>query len=67
MKAIDFTIDHEDVLILWGHSQHCYPGYTFEKFRNEIKGVYVNNYLPNRENPLTFSQWVNAQIITIAY
>ena len=64
---VDFTIDRNDALILWGHSMQAYKGYTFERFFNEIKEVYVNKYIPNRISPMTFSQWVNAQIIAIAY
>lgn len=65
MGTVDFTIDKDDALILFGHSQQAYPGYTFDKFFNEIKKVYVNNYLKNIANPKTFSQWVNAQIIAL--
>lgn len=64
---IDYTVDINDVLILWGHSMSAYDGYTFPQFFNEIKKAYANNYLPNRFKPKTFSEWVNAQIMVLAY
>lgn len=67
MKTIDLTIDMQDLKILFLHTQHAYQGYTFDMFCEEVKGTYINNYLPDRINPKTFSEWVNAQIIAIAY
>lgn len=63
MKAeIDFTIDETDLKVLFLHTRHVYPGYTFEKWVKEIKDVYAD-FIKGKENPKTFSQWVNGKII----
>ncbi len=65
-KQIDFTIDEMDLKTLFLHTRHCYKGYTFEKWCDEIKRVYAK-YHTQRETPKTFFEWVNGQILAIAY
>ena len=62
MGTTDFTIDQEDLKILFLHVEEAYQGYTFEKFVFVTKQAYVI-YAKSKENPKTFSQWVNGQII----
>lgn len=63
---IDFTIDETDLKVLFLHTKDAYPGFTFERWVNEVKDAY-QNYFKNRFSPKTFSEWVNGQIIYLAY
>lgn len=58
----DFTIDQQDLKILFVHTKEAYRGYTFERWCNEIKKAYIS-FIKYKVNPKTFSQWVNGQII----
>ena len=55
---IDFTIDKQDLQVLFLHTQDAYKGYTFERWEKEVKEAY-SNYFHKRENPKTFFEWVN--------
>jgi hypothetical protein len=66
MKNINFQIDLEDLQALYMHSRQAYGNMSFENWTSECKKAYVE-YLNNRENPKTYSEWVNAQIIALAY
>ena len=66
MKNIDFKIDLEDLQALYIHTRQAYGNMTFDSWLLECKKAY-KQYLTNRENPKTFSQWVNGQIIALAY
>lgn len=63
MKATtDFTIDQDDLKVLFLHTKIAYNGYTFERWCDEIKESYTR-FIKDKINPKTFSQWVNGQII----
>lgn len=59
-----FEIDQQDLQILFLKTKDAYKGYTFEKWVKEIKEVY-SSFIKGKENPKTFSQWVNGQIIVL--
>ena len=66
MKNINFQIDLESLQALYVHSRQAYGDIPFDSFVVECKKAYIE-YLTNRENPKTFSQWVNGQIIALNY
>ena len=69
VKEIDFTIDQEDLQILYLHIRYSYKRMSFDKWVIEVKNVYKEYHDRNLNNlekygtPITFSQWVNGQII----
>jgi len=64
MKTIDFTIDEQDLEILFRHTRHAYKGLSYGRWLVEIKKSY-SVYFEEREKSMTFSQWVNGQIIAL--
>ena len=66
MTAINFQIDQEDLQILYLHTREAYGNIVFNAWVIECEKGY-KDYLIDRENPKTFSQWVNAQIIALCY
>lgn len=64
MTQIDFTIDQNDLKILFLHTRHAYSSITFEKWVIEVKSAY-SSFIREKENPKTFSAWVNGQIIAL--
>ena len=66
MTTINFQIDKEDLQILYLHTKQAYGNIGFNVWVVECKKGY-QEYLINRENPKSFTQWVNAQIIALCY
>ena len=66
---IDFTIDQEDLQILYLLIRYSYKRMSFDKWVIEVKNVYKEYHDRNLNNlekygtPITFSRWVNGQII----
>ncbi len=54
----------EDLKILFLHTSHAYPNMIFSQWVEEIKKSYTS-FAEGKENPKTFSQWVNGQIIAL--
>lgn len=65
MKTVDFTIDKEDLKVLFVHTGFVYQKMNLEQFIKQVKKDYTS-YLIDRENPKNFSQWVNGQIISLS-
>lgn len=64
VNSVDFTIDQEDLKVLFIHTRHAYKGYTFERWVEEVKESYAS-FIKGKENPKSFSQWINGQIIAL--
>ena len=64
MKTIDFKIDQEDLKALFVLTRFAYGNMTFNSWVEECKNSYAS-FVKNKENPKTFSQWVNGQIIAL--
>jgi hypothetical protein len=68
-QNVDFTIDQDDLKCLFLHTEKAYQAYTFEKFVEECKQVYIDYRKRNLDNlakygePKSFSQWVNGQVV----
>jgi hypothetical protein len=68
---IDFTIDIEDLKILYLHTRHAYKDLLFDEWVIVVKTSYKEyhsrnlKYLEKYGTPKTFSQWVNVQIISL--
>lgn len=71
MKNLDFTIELEDLQILFVKTRHAYKNMSFEKWTEEAKKSYSeyhernSNDLKKYGQPKTFFQWVNGQIIAL--
>ena len=71
MENLNFTIDAQDLKILYLHTRDAYKGMSFEKWVIQAKDYYKIYYNRNLNNlqkygtPKTFSQWVNGQIISL--
>jgi hypothetical protein len=72
MENLDFTIDEQDLRILFLHTQTTkFTKDGFNQFILECKQSYFEYYKRNLNNvsryglPKTYSQWVNAQIIAL--
>lgn len=63
MKNIDFTIDQDDLKCLFIHTTNAYKGLYFNKWVEETKKAYSE--YAKRDDPKTFSQWINGQIIAL--
>tara|TARA_R110000796_G_scaffold239857_1_gene360668 strand:- start:2 stop:193 length:192 start_codon:yes stop_codon:yes gene_type:complete len=61
---IDYTIDQEDLQALFINTRFAYGSMSFEEWTVECKEAYAT-FIGGRETPLTFSQWVNGQILAI--
>lgn len=55
-------IDQEDLKVLFAHTKHAYGNITFEKWCQVVKESYLK-FIKGKENPKTYSQWINGQII----
>ena len=64
MKTLNFGIDQEDLKVLYIKVKSAYNNIPFNDFVGECKIVY-KEYTKNKENPKTYSQWVNGQIIAL--
>ena len=64
MKTLDFKIDELDLSLLYHHTKFAYAGMNFENWCKECKKSYVK-YVQNRKDVKTYSQYVNAQIISL--
>jgi hypothetical protein len=69
---MDFTIDEQDLRILFLHTQSTkFSKDGFKKFILDCENSYSEYYKRNMNNvsryglPKTYSQWVNAQIIAL--
>ena len=56
----------EDLQILFISTRVAYPGYTFESWKKEVEFTY-SEYCISRNNAMTFSQWINGQILLLNY
>lgn len=56
----------EDLQTLFLSTRIAYPGYTFESWKKEVEFAY-SEYCISREKPMTFSQWINGQILLLNY
>lgn len=71
MENLNFTIDAEDLKFMYSHTKHAYNGVSIDKWVIEVKNSYKEyfnrnlNDLQKYGTPKTFSQWVNAQIISL--
>lgn len=72
MKKLDFTIEEQDLRILFLKTQSTkFSADGFNDFINECKKAYSDYYNRNINNvskyglPKTYSQWVNGQIIAL--
>lgn len=68
---IDFSIDQDDLKILFLNTLHVYKEKSFDKWVIELKTSYKEyhnrnlNDLEKYGTPRTFSHWVNCQIIAL--
>ncbi len=66
----NLKIELEDLKALYAHTKNAYPGMTFKDWCKESEKSYLS-YFGNRElfnnRKYTYSQFVNAQIMAIAY
>lgn len=62
MKIVDFSIDQEDLKVLYVKTKHAYGNLDFEKWVKQVKNAY-SSFVKNKNNPKSFSDWVNGQII----
>ena len=60
----DFTIAPDDLKVLFAHTKYAYGNMTFTQWCDDVKKAYAN-FIKGKENPKTFSQWVNGQIIAL--
>lgn len=67
MKNPIMTIESNDLKVLYVSVKHAYNGMGFNEWVSVTKKSYIENYFNLRENPKTFSQWVNASILAINY
>jgi hypothetical protein len=58
------TVDLLDLKVLFLHSKLAYKGYTFEQWRRESEVTYLE-FVKGKENPKSYSQWINGQIIAL--
>lgn len=71
MENLNFTIDAQDLKVLYLHTRDAYKGMSFDKWVIEAKNAYKDYHNRNLNNlqkygaPKTFSQWVNGQIISL--
>ncbi len=68
MKTLNLTIDSNDLKTLWMHTKAAYGNKTFESWKKDCKKSYMS-YFNNKElfmnRQYTYSEFVNAQIISI--
>lgn len=64
MEVEKFKIDQEDLKTLFIHTRFAYGNMKFNDWVKECKVSYVQ-FSRDKENPKTFSQWVNGQIIAL--
>ncbi len=66
----DLRINQDDLKTLFAHTKGAYNNMTFSDWCKECKKSYMS-YFNNKElfnnRKYTYSQWVNAQIISLAY
>lgn len=66
----NLEITKEDLKTLYAHTKGAYPNKTFAEWCDECKKSYMT-YFNNKSiyniNKYTYSQFVNAQILAIAY
>lgn len=71
MENLKFTIDVQDLKVLYLHTRDAYKGMSLDKWVIEVKDSYKDYHNRNLNNlqkygtPKTFSQWVNGQIISL--
>ena len=64
----DYTIDNEDLQVLFLHTRDAYQGYTFEQWKRECKKAYTEFAIAKNnkgQDVPTYSQWVNGSIIAL--
>lgn len=66
MSNLDLTINQDDLKALYVHTRFAYGNLTFDQWAKEIKKAYID-FAKNQDNPKTYSQWVNGQILALAY
>ena len=60
----DFTCDQTDLRILFSLTAKAYNTACFTEWEEQVRQGY-RDYLKGRENPKTYSQWINGQIIAL--
>ena len=63
---MNLVINDDDLKALLLACGGLYRGYTFSQFKAETIEAY-KSYFKSKTNPLTFSQWVNGQIIAMTH
>ena len=66
MKNLNLVIDTQDLKVLYTHTWFAYPGITYEVWEKKVMESYME-YFNDRDEPKTISQWVNGQIMALAY
>jgi len=64
MNNANLEIEQEDLKALFAHTKHAYGNLSFIQWCDEVKKSYIS-FIKGKENPKTFSQWVNGQIIAL--
>jgi hypothetical protein len=62
MEKVNFKIEQEDLKVLFLHTKHAYGNMTFDEWVEDVKDAY-KDFIKDKEDPKTFSEWVNGQII----
>jgi len=64
----NLTVDEKDLKALYVHTKNAYQNTSFEQWCKECMESYLN-YFNNKKlydkKQYTYSQWVNAQIISL--
>jgi len=69
--TLDYTIDQDDLKVLFVHTREAYPRVGFNQWVEIAKADYARYHKRNTDNPerygtpKTFSQWVNGQTIAL--
>ena len=64
MTNLDYSIDIKDLQGLFAVTRFAYANITFEEWVKEVKVDYAK-FIFNKPNPMTFSQWINGQLVAI--
>ena len=59
-------VKKEDLQTLFLATKNAYKGYSFEKWEKEVKISY-KEYCKSKSKPMSFSQWINGQILALSY
>tara|TARA_B100000809_G_C14973634_1_gene471859 strand:+ start:86 stop:295 length:210 start_codon:yes stop_codon:yes gene_type:complete len=67
MIKVNYNVDVQDLKALYLLSKSAFGNIPFEKWCDAARSHYLEYVKSNRESPHTFSDWINAQIISLTY